>query len=868
MAYFLIESAVCTNKNSSGSKRSWKAFLEYTVETNANDVVLTVTKVGLFGTTPAGGSGMEIRNRNITLKVGDKTLKKTFNGSSHYFNAYPNKTPNYKDHLPLVGSGGANNYDWTNECVFTLPRKASEYTITIDFNMNVTSGAWEGSRSVAQQVVTIPANENLYHVPTGYVYHEQTQDVEHIGIIAGINRQQETWVSPSVAELDTGDVFWVTVSNLVHVVGEETVSDSATLAFYKGTSEVKQASYYESSTRNWRMFTAFYDGVNTIKFLNFSYEEPINVNDLYAYGEIVDHAAGESVDEAKIFDVLESTQNHIKYTFDGTGWVVSIDDEYKDALTTVTLLDEINFEPVTSIAHAFTDCENLTTSNIPSQTTDITGAFENCTSLTGYITIPDTVTDYEDVFLGTVQPIFIEGAHAEEIASELPNTRQPKWAVTHTVNGAAPDILSNGKARISIYALNYQTENEELIPSPSGWDVVLGDNSWSVTVELGKDYVDDNTSVTATAEVRVAYSKITTTETEAQSAFYNTSRNLNYQTGLANNVCVSGCSVANYASRVWYSEANNPVNFPDDRFMEVGSNDKQIMGLVKVDEYLGVVKQGATTETSIYLAYPTSFDDDTAFAAKQSIGGVGALAKYAFNILNGETLFLSPQGIMAIETNEDDQHRVKDRGYFLNGKLLSEPNLEDAYSFVWNGWYLLAINDHIYVLDGNQRNSWGNDRTNLVYEGYYLEGVSANNFVSFKGELWFSTHTSICRFKGKDEENAYTDNGEPIHARWSTVLDDDGAINFYKTMRKKGNVISVLPKLGENTKVYVKKDSDDPVEIQREFSKWEGIPNEMFINKKFKKYKRLQFIIENDSDECFGVDSITKQYTIGNYAKK
>ena len=42
----------------------------------------------------------------------------------------------------------------------------------------------------------------------------------------------------------------------------------------------------------------------------------------------------------------------------------------------------------------------------------------------------------------------------------------------------------------------------------------------------------------------------------------------------------------------------------------------------------------------------------------------------------------------------------------------------------------------------------------------------------------------------------------------------------------------------------------------------------MVLNKKFKKYKRLQFIIRNEEDEDFGVDEIIKNYTVGNYAKK
>ena len=70
------------------------------------------------------------------------------------------------------------------------------------------------------------------------------------------------------------------------------------------------------------------------------------------------------------------------------------------------------------------------------------------------------------------------------------------------------------------------------------------------------------------------------------------------------------------------------------------------------------------------------------------------------------------------------------------------------------------------------------------------------------------------------------------------------------------------------TEVYVKKDDKDEVKIERSFGLSSDIPSEMYLNKKFKKYKRLQFIIRNESGENFGIDEIVKNYTLGNYAKR
>jgi hypothetical protein len=378
----------------------------------------------------------------------------------------------------------------------------------------------------------------------------------------------------------------------------------------------------------------------------------------------------------------------------------------------------------------------------------------------------------------------------------------------------------------------------------------------------------------------------------------------------------------NYTSRVWWSAINNPLYFPDTNYIEVGSNDTAVQGLTKVGDYLAVIKQSKTTDTAIFLLYPTSFEEQTTYAVKQGVQGVGALSRYSFNILGDETLFLSPKGVMAIVPTQDEEHKVQNRSYFVDKRLLTEDGIENAYSFVFDGKYYLAIgNGHCYVLDGNQRNSWGNDRTVLVYECYYLENIPANCFVKYQDRLVFSTLEEVC-VVGDTHMDAYDITAEqkepvPVKAEWSTIFDDDGSLHYYKTMQKKGNLVSILPLENEQpykaititedifnddkshyfvfdgekyvqctesdvfseeqtyyiesrskTRIFVKKDDKPEVEIERKFGLNSDIPSEMFLNKKFKKYKRLQFIIRNEADEDFGIDEIVKNYTVGNYAKK
>lgn len=497
----------------------------------------------------------------------------------------------------------------------------------------------------------------------------------------------------------------------------------------------------------------------------------------------------------------------------------------------------------------------------------------------------------------------------------------PTWSRDVSFSTAPPQIDTNGNAILEgLYVKNYTTNVFDPVPI-SGHALTLGDSDWSIELEFDENHVDDPLSDSPETDVKVAFTHVETEVKESGQSFYSTSRNQNYSNGIYNVMFVGGVGTewANYSSRVWWSKINNPLYFPDTNYVEVGSNDTAVQGLTKVGDYLAVIKQSKTTDTAIFLLYPTSFDEETTYAVKQGVQGVGALSRYSFNILGDETLFLSPKGVMAVVPTQDEEHKVQNRSYFVDKRLLAEDGIETAYSFVYDGKYYLSIgNGHVYVLDGNQRNSWGNDRTVLVYECYFLDNVPAKCFVKYHDALVFSTEREVCMFNDSYSD-AYGEDGNdvPVKAEWSTVFDDDGSLHYYKTMQKKGNLVSILPIDNETgykqieideetfnedkslyyilvdgeyiqctdesvydenedyyiihhsaTKVLVRKDDKEPVEIERTFGRASSIPSELFLNKKFKKYKRLQFIIRNEEDEDFGVDEIIKNYTVGNYAKK
>ena len=479
----------------------------------------------------------------------------------------------------------------------------------------------------------------------------------------------------------------------------------------------------------------------------------------------------------------------------------------------------------------------------------------------------DEMHSFEYAYSGTV------GSWSYTSDSSIDYKYIPEWNITYSVSDTIPYINSSNKAVIDVYAYDYNQSAFTLLPNDEGWEInITGSSSWELPLSLTEQYVNTPTSHSATASIQIKYKTYASAVIDDKVAIFSTNRNANFSTGLANNIFIGGCSVQDYASRIWYSAVNNPLYMPDLNYIEVGSNDTRVMGLVKVGDYLGVVKQSKSVDASVFLVYPTSFDNETTFATKACVSGVGALGQYCFNVLGDETLFLSPRGVMAIEPSEDEQSRIKNRSYYVDGRLLEEPYLGDrAYSFVWNGLYLLAVNNHVYVLDGNQRNSWGNTKTNLVYECYFLDNVPAKIMFSYDGELWFADFEgNICRFKNSTEANAYKDDTENVVARWTTIADDDNALHYYKTLQKKGNVVSLLPEEGSSANVYLKRDEDDMMLITESLPIDAGVvlPPSVYVKKKVKKYKRLQFVVEDVTDKPFGINKIIKSYTIGNYAKR
>lgn len=125
---------------------------------------------------------------------------------------------------------------------------------------------------------------------------------------------------------------------------------------------------------------------------------------------------------------------------------------------------------------------------------------------------------------------------------------------------------------------------------------------------------------------------------------------------------------------------------------------------------------------------------------------------------------------------------------------------------------------------------------------------------------------------------------EAIRCEWTTPLDADGAPQLFKSLQKKGSLVSIIPNSETSAKLYLDVEGTNEIYIgeQRadrfffsdiEFDEFtfnsSTTPMDIYIKKKVKKYKRLQIRIVNERiDEPLIIQNIIKTYTIKGYSKR
>lgn len=242
-----------------------------------------------------------------------------------------------------------------------------------------------------------------------------------------------------------------------------------------------------------------------------------------------------------------------------------------------------------------------------------------------------------------------------------------------------------------------------------------------------------------------------------------------------------------YLNYDWFCQQNDPTYWPDLNYSVIGSHRSKIMGYSILNNYLATHKDEAEEDQTIVLRSGELSNDRVIFKVVNSLQAESAIAVDSFAYLKTEPVFLTRQGIHAVTTPDSGEKYSQNRSFYLDGKMLDEPNLEDAVCCVHNDMYWLCVNGVAYILDGLQqlRTDASEPYSTRQYAGFYRTNLPARTIWTDDNSIYFGTENGeVCAFyTDKYNEASYYDNGVEVKAYFITPDFSGNAFYRNKTFR-------------------------------------------------------------------------------------
>ena len=387
--------------------------------------------------------------------------------------------------------------------------------------------------------------------------------------------------------------------------------------------------------------------------------------------------------------------------------------------------------------------------------------------------------------------------------------------------------------------------------------------------------------VTGEDNVRITFSKNTTNRRFIERCTIYTF----FGVGSDNRLFLSGNPA--YPNRDWRSGSNNCTYFPETAYTLIGTEDSSIMGYMKQFGDLVIIKEDSDQDATTFIrSTSTDSDGKTTFPVIQGLAGTGAIAKRAFDVLYDDNLFLSRQGVFSMDSNKITfQKTTQLRSFYVNSKLTAERDLDNAFSIIWDRFYMLFVNSRVYIADALQRNN--NISGSYGYEWYFWDNLPATCAGVYDGDLYIGlSGGKFAVFKDLDSYGmtAYSDDGEAISCYWTTKQDDMGYPTYVKKIRKRNIGVVAMPFPATSGTIYYNVNGDETEVTTYSLSATFDFNNVDFnnfsfgvvqlptfvpCNKKAKKVKLFQFKVGNSRvNEAFGIYEIKCQYVVKRPVKR
>lgn len=344
-----------------------------------------------------------------------------------------------------------------------------------------------------------------------------------------------------------------------------------------------------------------------------------------------------------------------------------------------------------------------------------------------------------------------------------------------------------------------------------------------------------------------------------------------------------------YPNYDWCSEINDITYFPDLNYSVLGNDSTAIKGYAIVSNYLVTLKgEGTDPQTAIVRQGTLDSDGNAIFQVVKSLQGYPILS-YKTSIMAGiEPLFLSKQGVMAITSDDiSGDELMNNRSYFLDGKLMKESNLENAFAIRHNDFYLLFVNSHVYVLDTMQAITTDNVPYSIrQYASFYWDNIPATCAASVDGYVIFGTNdgTLMKSYTDPNSISSYSDydtsinypHKKAIYCKYETA--DLDALVFFKLKTYRYFALKVFSSVASSVKIYCYRNGEwellkDDAGTVRYFTFSQLVFSKLtfrtdlgtrIVNSKvrLKKLDHAKFRIENDGlEESLMIDEFGIEFT-------